>query len=105
MFIFYGFVGRNVDQQPKEVREAAEAFIQFLFTPEAQREFVDCGFRSVDPAVAKETSSKYPQVKELWTVEKKLGGWVKSQEMFFDSGKILDDIQKVVGAEKAAARR
>ncbi|GMH34442.1 hypothetical protein BSKO_02276 [Bryopsis sp. KO-2023] len=98
-------VDKNVDEKPAEVREAAEAFIDYLFTPEAQREFVNCGFRSVIPSVKKETVDKFPKVKTLWTVEKKLGGWVKSQQTFFDNGKILDDIQNAVGGEKMAAAK
>lgn len=93
---------RNIDKRPEDVREAAEAFVDYLFTEEAQREFVNCGFRAVIPSIAKESSSKYPKVKTLWNVDKKLGGWIKSQETFFDSGKILDQIQKVVGEEKVA---
>lgn len=38
-------IDRNIDKQPPEARVAAEAFIRYCFTPEAQREFADCGFR------------------------------------------------------------
>lgn len=96
-------INRNIDQRSEEIREAAEAFVKYLFTDEAQREFVNCGFRAVNPSIAKETSFKYPKVKTLWSVDKKLGGWVKSQEMFFDGGKILDQMQKLIGEEKVAA--
>lgn len=38
-------IDRNVDKQPPEARTAAEAFVRYCFTPEAQREFAVCGFR------------------------------------------------------------
>lgn len=38
-------IDRNLDKQPPEARTAAEAFIHYCFTPEAQREFASCGFR------------------------------------------------------------
>ncbi|CAD7703011.1 unnamed protein product [Ostreobium quekettii] len=98
-------VDRNINLRPPEVREAAEAFVNFLFTPEAQREFVRCGFRSIIPSVADETPDRYPPIKTKWTVDKKIGGWYQAQSKFFNPGKILDDIQKQVGEEKLAERR
>jgi len=38
-------IDRNVDKQGPEARAAAEAFLRYCFTPEAQREFAACGFR------------------------------------------------------------
>ena len=61
-------VDKNVDKHGN--REVTEAFVKYLFTPEAQQEFAKLGFRSVDATVAqnKEISGKYPQVKTLGTV-------------------------------------
>ena len=39
-------VDKNIDRKKPETRVAAEAFLQYLFTPTAQQEFMDCGFRS-----------------------------------------------------------
>ena len=88
--------------RPPEAREAAEAFVDFLFTPDAQREFVACGFRSVNSTVKKETQTNgiFPKVKTLWSVDGKLGGWLEAQEKFFDADKILDDIQTEVSQRK-----
>jgi len=36
-------IDRNVDKQGPEARAAAEAFLRYCFTPEAQREFAACG--------------------------------------------------------------
>ncbi|MFB2936732.1 sulfate ABC transporter substrate-binding protein [Aerosakkonemataceae cyanobacterium BLCC-F154] len=75
-----------------DVREVAEAFVQYLYTPEAQREFAKVGFRSVNPTVAKEFSKKYIPIKKLFTVQD-LGGWNAVQKKFFDDGGIFDKIQ------------
>ena len=38
-------IDANVDRKPAAARAAADAFIQYCFTPAAQREFAACGFR------------------------------------------------------------
>ena len=83
-------VDKNVDKHG--TREVAEAFVKFLYTPEAQREFANVGFRPVDPTVAKEVESKFPKVKTLFTV-KDLGGWDEIQTKFFEDGAVFDKIQ------------
>ncbi|HEY9827952.1 MAG TPA: sulfate ABC transporter substrate-binding protein [Stenomitos sp.] len=83
-------VDTNVDKHG--TRKVAEAFVQFLFTPEAQREYAKVGFRPVDATVAKEVASQFPKVKKLFTV-KDLGGWSQINEKFFDDGAIFDKIQ------------
>ena len=75
-------------------KEVAEAFVKFLFTPEAQTEFAKLGFRPVNETVAKEKqfADLYPQVKQLATV-KDLGGWSAINKKFFEDGAIFDKIQ------------
>src|SRR3712207_1551863 len=63
-------------------RKAVEAFIDFLFTPEAQKIFADYGLRSIDPEVAKSTASQYPAVQDLFTI-KEFGGWGEVTAKFF----------------------
>lgn len=87
-------VDANVDKHG--TREVAEAFVQFLFTPEAQREFANVGFRSVDDGVAKEFSKDFPVIKKLFTITD-LGGWDQVQKAYFDDGTIFDKIQAQVG--------
>lgn len=86
-------VDKNVDKHG--TREVAEAFVKYLFTPEAQQEFAKVGFRPVDETVAKskEFSEKYPPVKSLSTVQE-LGGWDAVQQKFFADGAIFDQIQQ-----------
>lgn len=72
-------------------RQVAEAFVQFLFTPDAQREFASVGFRPVTPAVTKEVGKKFPKVNKLYTV-KDFGGWDSIQKKFFDDNAVFDQI-------------
>jgi sulfate transport system substrate-binding protein len=85
-------VDKNVDKNG--TREVAEAFVKYLYTPEAQQEFAKVGFRPVDETVAqtKEVKEKYPKVKTLGTVEE-FGGWDAVQQKFFADGAIFDQIQ------------
>ncbi|MFB2918028.1 sulfate ABC transporter substrate-binding protein [Aerosakkonema funiforme] len=82
-------VDKNVDKHG--TREIAEAFVKFLYTPEAQREFAAVGFRPVNPTVVKEVENKFPKVQTLFTA-KDLGGWGNIQNKFFDDGAIFDKI-------------
>ena len=83
-------VDKNVDKHG--TREAAEAFVKFLYTPESQRTFAKYGFRPVDATVAKEVAKQFPPVKTLFTAQD-LGGWDRIQKKFFDDGTIFDQIQ------------
>ncbi|MEG4167458.1 MULTISPECIES: sulfate ABC transporter substrate-binding protein [unclassified Microcoleus] len=85
-------VDKNVDKHG--TREVAEAFVKFLYTPEAQREFAKVGFRPVDATVAAEPEfvKKYAPIKTLFTAQD-LGGWGDIQKKFFDDGAVFDKIQ------------
>jgi sulfate/thiosulfate transport system substrate-binding protein len=83
-------VDTYVDQ--RGTREVAEAFVAFLFTPEAQREFANVGFRPVIPEVQQEFADKFPEVPNLFTAED-FGGWGQINEDFFADGAIFDEIQ------------
>lgn len=79
------------------VREAAEAFINFLWTPEAQRAFAKYGLRPVDQTIAQEVKSQFPPVEDLWKMDY-LGGWKKvGDEIYGPQGvysKITEELQK-----------
>jgi sulfate/thiosulfate transport system substrate-binding protein len=67
-------------------RAAAEAFVQFLLSRQAQEIFAEHGLRSVDPAVAQATADKYPPVEDLFTIEY-FGGWdAATPAIFGDDG-------------------
>jgi sulfate transport system substrate-binding protein len=85
-------VDKNIDKHG--TRQVAEAFVQYLFSPEAQAEFVKVGFRPLDEAASKqkEVADKFPAVKKLGNVEE-LGGWNTVQKKFFEDGGVFDDIR------------
>ncbi|BBD60765.1 sulfate ABC transporter periplasmic sulfate-binding protein [Nostoc sp. HK-01] len=85
-------VDKNVDKHG--TREVAEAFVKYLYTPEAQQEFAKLGFRPVDETVAqtKEVKDKFPNVKTLGTVQD-YGGWSEIDKKFFAEGGVFDKIQ------------
>jgi sulfate transport system substrate-binding protein len=86
-------IDKNVDRNRN--REVATAFVQFLFTPESQAEFVKLGFRPLDSAAAntKENTAKYPAVKMLSTIQE-FGGWSAVQKKFFGDGAIFDQVAR-----------
>jgi sulfate transport system substrate-binding protein len=76
-------------------REVAEAFVDFLWTPEAQRAFAEYGLRPVDPAVAKEVGARFPAVGDLWRIDF-LGGWKRvSDEIYGPDGVFTAAINEV----------
>ncbi|MFB2837355.1 extracellular solute-binding protein [Floridanema evergladense] len=83
-------VDKNVDRHG--TRKVAEAFVDFLYSTEAQQEFAKLGYRPVNPSVVAEVSQNYPQIKTLFTVQD-LGGWDIVQNRFFAEGAIFDKIQ------------
>ncbi len=85
-------VDKNVERHGN--RAAVEAFVQFLYTPAAQREFAKAGFRPVEATVAQDPEfvRQFPQLKRLGTVED-YGGWAAVQQKFFDDGALFDQIQ------------
>ena len=87
-------VDSNVDK--KGTRTVAEAFTQYLFTPDAQKLFAESGFRPVDATVAEEFKAQYPPVKKLVTIAD-FGGWQKVQTKFFEDGGIFDKILTNIG--------
>ena len=83
-------VDKNVDKHG--TRDVAEAFVEFLYSAEAQQEFAKLGFRPINPSVVAEVTKNYPQVETLFTVQD-LGGWDTIQKKFFTDGAIFDKIQ------------
>lgn len=79
-------------------REVAEAFVDFLFTKEAQEIFAKHGLRSPDPEVAQTTVDQYPPIADLFTIEE-FGGWSEATPTFFgDDGifyKIFAQVQGI----------
>ncbi|MGI0492505.1 sulfate ABC transporter substrate-binding protein [Alkalinema pantanalense CENA528] len=87
-------IDKNVDKHG--TREAAEAFVKFLFTPDAQREFAKVGFRPLgDLKQEPEIAKQFPAVKELAKIDE-YGGWKEAQKAFDDGGP-FDAIEASIG--------
>jgi sulfate/thiosulfate transport system substrate-binding protein len=65
----------------KDAPPAAQAFVDFLRSPEAQQIFADKGYRPVSKDVLAKTT--FPAPVDLFTIEK-LGGWGVVKDRFFD---------------------
>lgn len=74
-------------------REVAQAYIDFLYTPQAQEIFAQYGFRPVDATVLAAHAQEFPAVPTLFTVAD-LGGWETVQAQFFANGALFDQIQQ-----------
>ncbi|MFB3902024.1 MAG: sulfate ABC transporter substrate-binding protein [Acidobacteriota bacterium] len=80
------------------VRDVAEAFLEYLWSPEAQRAFARYGLRPLDSATAKEVEKTYPPVQDLWRIDY-LGGWPKvTKEIFGPDGIYTKVYQKRHGS-------
>jgi sulfate/thiosulfate transport system substrate-binding protein len=71
------------------VLDDARAFVDFLYTEEAQRAFAEHGLRPVVPSVEDELAGRFPVVQDLFTVAD-LGGWPAVQARIFGQGGLYD---------------
>lgn len=63
-------------------RKAAEAFVDFLASPQAQEIFAEHGFRPVDQQVYKANQSRFPVPSGLFDIDY-LGGWDKVRSTLY----------------------
>jgi sulfate transport system substrate-binding protein len=76
-------------------RDVAEAFIEFLYSKEAQEIFAAHGLRVVNEEVAISTKSQYPDIEDLFTVEF-FDGWDSIMiEIFGEEGVYTQTILEV----------
>lgn len=78
--------------------DVAKAFVEFLFSAEAQRAFADAGLRPVDADVLADYSDTYPLPEgKLFTIGD-LGGWGRVTPAFFGEGGTYAKIEADVAA-------
>jgi sulfate transport system substrate-binding protein len=82
-------VDENVDAHG--TREVATAFLQQLYTPEAQRIAAKNFYRPSDPKVLAEFSDQYAEV-ETFSVSELFGSWTEAQKTYFAEGGVFDQI-------------
>jgi len=71
-------------------RKAAEAYLQYLYTPEGQEIIARNFYRPRDPTVAAKYAKTFPAL-PLATI-KDFGGWEKAQAAYFADGGLFDRI-------------
>ncbi len=71
--------------------DVAEAYLKFLYTPEAQRIIAQNFYRPRDPQVAAQFTAQFPQI-NLVTIDGDFGGWTAAQKTFFDDGGVFDQV-------------
>jgi sulfate/thiosulfate-binding protein len=81
-------VDKVVDR--KGTREPAEAFLNFIYSPQGQEIAAKDYYRPRDPAVAKEYAASFSEV-DLLTIED-FGGWRKAQATHFADHGVFDSI-------------
>lgn len=82
----------NVDK--KGTREAAKAYLDFLYTPAAQTVIARNHYRPSRPeTVEKGTAPAFDELK-LFRAEDMFGDWSAIQKTYFDAGGVFDEISK-----------
>jgi sulfate transport system substrate-binding protein len=87
-------VDANVDR--RGTRAAAEAYLQFLYTEEAQEIIARHGYRPRSPAVQARHVQRLPAL-ELFTIHACAAGWEEAQQRFFADGGVFDRIYQPAG--------
>jgi len=73
-------------------RKVAEAYLQYLYSPEGQEIAAENYYRPRDPQVAAKYAANFPKV-SLFTINDDIfGGWQKTQKKHFNDGGIFDQI-------------
>ena len=88
-------VDANVDR--KGTREVAEAYLEFLYTDDAQHLAAKHYYRPSNPDILAEYSDSFPEL-TLFTIDEALGGWQHAQETHFNDGGIFDRILEDINA-------
>lgn len=81
-------VDKVVDK--KGTRKVAEAYLKYLYTPEAQELIAKHYYRPRNAQVAAKYKSRFPNVK-LFTINN-FGGWKQAQANHFNDGGLFDQI-------------
>ena len=86
-------VDKNVDRNGVDTRKAAEAYVKFMFSPQAQELIAQHNFRPYDKNIMQKYSSKFPEIK-LFTIKDVSGDWDTAHKKFFGEDGIFDKIYK-----------
>ena len=82
-------VDKVVDR--KGTRAAAEAYLKFLYSKQAQEIGARQFYRPSDPEAAKKFAGNFPEL-QLITVDDVFGGWRNAQKTHFADKGVFDEI-------------
>jgi sulfate transport system substrate-binding protein len=83
------WVDRNIDR--KKTRAEAEAYLRFLYTPQAQEVIAKHHYRPRNADVAKKYAPFFKDI-SMVTIDDTFGGWQKAQAAHFADGGTFDQI-------------
>ena len=72
-------------------REVAQAYLDYLYSPQGQEIAARNFYRPIDPAVAARYAKNFPTI-SMYTVDELFGGWAKAQKTHFADGGVFDRI-------------
>ncbi|MBC7765808.1 MAG: sulfate ABC transporter substrate-binding protein, partial [Hyphomonadaceae bacterium] len=82
-------VDKNVDK--KGTKEAATAYLEYLYSEEGQTIAAQNYYRPRLQAVADKFKDQFPKI-NLFTIDEMFGGWTKTQKTHFADGGVFDQI-------------
>ncbi|MGZ5155439.1 MAG: sulfate ABC transporter substrate-binding protein [Caldimonas sp.] len=82
-------VDRTVERHG--TRAVAQAYLEYLYTPEGQEIAARNFYRPVDAQVTARYAKQFPRL-ALFTVDDTFGGWAKAQRTHFADGGVFDQI-------------
>ncbi|HSB64521.1 MAG TPA: sulfate ABC transporter substrate-binding protein [Thermoanaerobaculia bacterium] len=84
-------VDRNADKHG--TRDAAQAYLEFLYTDEAQAIAAKHHFRPGNATAAASHAGDFPKV-SCFTIDDVFGGWGRAQKIHFDDGGTFDQLYR-----------
>ncbi len=77
-------------------RKVAQAYLEYLYTPEAQEICARNHYRPRLKTVADTFASRFPKL-ALFTVAERFGGWTRAHDTYFADGAIFDQVYQPGG--------
>lgn len=82
-------VDRNAKRKGTE--ELARAYLEYLYSDEAQHLVSQYYYRPSNPEILKQYTDRFPQV-QLFTIDEVFGGWKKVTDRHFSNGGVFEQI-------------
>ena len=82
-------VDKVVDK--RGTRAVAQAYLEYLYSPEGQDIAARNFYRPIDTTVASKYAKSFPKV-TMFTVDDTFGGWAKAQKTHFADGGVFDQV-------------